>query len=158
MHPPRRRTDALTVVFFLCSTVFLGECCVFGDAFTDAHRGRNCVHEAGFMFVCLHCCWLNTAVCPLFDPAVVLVSRVEIVVEFALPIVFTLSRQSTVRLECHASGNTKHGPRHKPQHTEGRFVGAASGNYCPLQSHRCTKTVLVILEHSKNVPLPLKKR
>lgn len=57
-------------------------------------------------------------------------------------------------LETHASGNTKHGPKHKIQHTEGWFVGAASGDYYSLQSHRCTKTILIILEHSKNVSLP----
>lgn len=39
---------------------------------------------------------VNTAVWPLFDPGVVVVLRIEIVVEFALPIVFTLFCQSTV--------------------------------------------------------------
>lgn len=56
MHRPRRRTDALTVVFFLCSTVFLGECCVFGDAFKDAHReGETVFTKQASCLLTLHC-------------------------------------------------------------------------------------------------------
>lgn len=84
---------------------------MFGDAFTNADRkGEIVFTKQASCLLALHSCWVNTAVWPLFDPGVVVVLKIKIVVEFALPIVFTLLSVHGSFMETHASGNTKHGP------------------------------------------------